>query len=349
MRETKKGNPSFVESLAGDTKKGFCDATALPERLSRYSVAHHRALDMADYIKANVESKAFRHLPTELKTCGSYLVFRDYYTVGEIRLQAMSSCKKHLLCPLCAIRRGAKAMQTYLERLEIIQKETPGLKAYHLIFTVKNGEDLHERFKHIQRSLQKYHEKRKHGFNPRNISVEANKAHGAVWSYEFKIGKGSGLWHPHVHAIWLCHEEPDQKQIRNEWYAITGDSFNVRVVPFHNQSDVVGGFLEVFKYAVKFGDLPLDQNWHGYEVLSGKRLIGSFGSFRGVIIPERLEDDPLEDQPFVELFYRFIRGAGYSFSGSARYDQKGDSRNLGHTSLSGGYEQRECPEGAKRP
>lgn len=231
-------------------------------------------------------------------------------------------------------------MQTYLERLEIIQKETPGLKAYHLIFTVKNGEDLYERFRHIQKSLQAYHKQRVKSFEaPNRLQVEATKAQGAVWSYEFKKGTGSGLWHPHVHAIWLCSETPDEKQIRKEWHAITGDSHNVKVVPFHNQDDVVGGFLEVFKYAVKFADLPLDQNWHGYEVLNGKRLIGSFGSFRGVIVPERLEDDLLEDLPYVELFYRFIRGAGYSYEGSAFNDANGDKRSVGHLSLEGGYEQ----------
>lgn len=319
MNEREKKNPSFVEALGGDTKKGCCDAAALPDRLSRYSVAHHRALDMADYIKANVENKQFRHIPQKLKDCGSYLVFRDYFTIGEIRLQAMCSCKLHLICPLCAIRRGAKAMKAYLDRLEVIQSEYPGLKAYLVTFTVVNGEDLLERFSHIQRSIQKYHEQRKHAAHGQRPLIEANKALGAVWSYEFKRGKNSGLWHPHLHAIWLCYESPDEDQIRKEWFDITGDSHIVNVTAFQDQKNVAGGFLEVFKYAVKFSDLPLDQNWQGYEVLKGKRLISSFGVFRGVIIPDILEDDQLEDLPYFEMFYRFIRGAGYSYAGATKY------------------------------
>lgn len=48
----------------------------------------------------------------------------------------------------------------------------------------------------------------------------------------------------------------------------------------------VNSFLEVFKYALKFTDLPLDDNWQGFKTLSHKRLIFSFGLFRGVDVPE---------------------------------------------------------------
>lgn len=316
MKRPKKENPDFVDSLARDTKQGSCDAAALPDRLSRYSEAHHRALNMADYIKTHVQSNNKSHLTALLKSCGSYLVFRDYYTVGQIRLHSMTSCKKHLLCPLCAIRRGAKAVKAYLDRLQVILQDHPGLKAYHVIFTVANGEDLYERFMHVQNSIKAYHEQRRNALKHLRLPVEANKAYGAVWSYEFKIGSGSGLWHPHVHAIWLCHEEPDANALAQEWQNVTQDSHVVHVQPFFDQKDVVAGFLEVFKYAVKFSDMPLDQNWHGYEVLTGKRLVSSFGVFRGVQVPESMEDEQLDDLPYVELFYRFIRGAGYSLSGS---------------------------------
>ena len=75
--------------------------------------------------------------------------------------------------------------------------------------------------------------------------------------------------------------------------------------------------MEVFKYAVKFSDLPLDDNWQGYQTLAGKRLIASFGVFRGVDVPEELTDEGLDDLPYVELMYRFVYGVGYSFVGTA--------------------------------
>lgn len=323
---------SFVASLAGDTKEGFDDAAALPERLNRYAQAHHRALMMASYIKAvhldkskllpvevndtrvklSLREKQNLNLASEIENCGTRLTFRDYFQIGKVRLHAMHSCKKHMLCPLCAIRRGAKSVKAYLDKLEIIKAEFPQLKAFLVTFTVKNGEDLNERFSHIHRAVKAYHQQRNFAYQGKRSPVEACKASGAVWSYEFKRGKGSGLWHPHVHAIWLCEEMPDQAKIREEWKAITRDSHIVDVRPFHNQDDVVGGFLEVFKYALKFSDMPLDQNWEGYETLQGRRLIGSFGAFRGVQVPEIMTDDNFEDEPYVELFYQYAGGAGYT-------------------------------------
>lgn len=324
--------PPFVASLAGDTKEGFDDAAALPERLNRYAQAHHRALMMASYIKgAHLDKSKLRpvktdeirvklstlekqnlHIASELENCGTHLTFRDYFQIGKVRLHAMHSCKKHMLCPLCAIRRGAKSVKAYLDKLEIIKAESPQLKAFLVTFTVKNGEDLLERFNHIHRSVKAYHQQRNHAYQGLRGSVEACKASGAVWSYEFKRGSGSGLWHPHVHAIWLCEDTPNQDAIREEWKAITRDSHIVDVRPFHDQDDVVGGFLEVFKYALKFSDMPLDQNWEGFKTLQGRRLIGSFGAFRGVQVPELMTDDNLEDEPYVELLYQYAGGSGYT-------------------------------------
>jgi len=302
--------PLDSDALAGESHKGADDAAALPVRLNRFSKAHHRALDMADYAADNGYVKESRLL----NKCGDYLLFRDYYEVEKVRLHAADFCKKHLLCPLCAIRRGAKLVQSYLQRLEIVQGENPGLKAYLVTVTVKNGPDLAERFKHLKGSMRRLVQARRDHLKApqKNRHVEAAKAVGVVGSYEFKRGSRSGEWHPHVHMVWLCHEAPDQSKLSEEWLHLTGDSYIVDVRPFHNQDDLVGGFLEVFKYAVKFSDLPLEDNLHGYEVLRGRNLVFSLGSFRGVEIPEELSDAPLDDEPFLELMFRFSRGVGYS-------------------------------------
>ncbi len=312
---SEKENPQYADLLVGDAKLGADDAAVLPGRLDRYSKAHRRALAMSDYATktaANSVSKLHqdevRKLAQRLQSCGEYLLFRDYYTVGKVRLHAARFCKKHLLCPLCAIRRGAKMVKAYLDRLEVIKAERSNLKAYLVTLTVKNGPDLLERFNHLYRSVARLHKTR----TGQRQHSEACKASGAVWSYEFKRGSNSGEWHPHVHAVWLCDEAPDARQLSKEWNAITGDSFIVDVTPFHDQEDVVSGFLEVFKYAVKFSDLPMADNWHGYQVLSGKRLIASFGAFRGVEIPENLTDEPLDELPYIEHLYRYFTDAGYS-------------------------------------
>ena len=309
----RKINPQSDGLLADESELGAGGAASgiehLSGRLDRYGSAHHRALLMADYAADAGEVK----LPHKLRRCGSYLLFRHYLTVDQVRLKAADFCKKHLLCPLCAIRRGAKLVKAYLDRLEVIRLDHPTVKAYLVTLTVKDGADLGERFQHLRRGVQKMQQQRRsHLSNPtKNFHVEAAKAIGGVGSYEFKRGRNSGLWDPHVHMVWLCYESPDPAKLSAEWRAITGDSYVVDVRPFQDQQDVTCGFLEVFKYAVKFSDLPLADNWQGFVELSGKRLVFSFGQFFGVDVPDELTDELLPELPYVDLLYRYMQG-GYS-------------------------------------
>ena len=251
------------------------------------------------------------------------MCIRDsYYTVGKVRLHAAQFCKKHLLCPLCAIRRGAKQVKAYLDRLQVIQSENKGLRASLLTLTVKDGEDLGERFRHLTNSFRRLQGARRSYLAGKGPHVELAKVLGAVGSYEFKRGKNSGLWHPHVHMVVLHRDDFDLVKFAREWKATTGDSHILDVTPFHDQEDPVTGFLEVFKYALKFSDMPLADNWQGYETLSGKRLVFSFGLFWGVQVPEDLTDEQLDDLPFIEELYRFVFGAGYSLERAIMHPQK---------------------------
>lgn len=301
-----KKNPPIDDSLAAESNQGADDASVLPARLDRYAKAHQRAVEMSDYATGLGHVKLAR----TLGQCGEYLMFRDYYTVGKVRLHAAQFCKKHLLCPLCAIRRGAKMVKAYLDRLEVLKAANPRLKAYFVTLTTKDGEHLLERQDHLMRSVSALHKTR----TGKGQYSEACKASAGVWSYEVKRGSGSGLWHAHVHGIWLCDDDlaPNAFKLSEQWKDITVDSFIVDVRPFHDQDDVIGGFLEVFKYAMKFSDMSLDDNFEAFNVLKGRRLIGSFGDFRGIEIPENLTEEPLDELPYIEHLYRFLSGVGYA-------------------------------------
>lgn len=300
-------NPHIDESLAAESSMGADDALALPQRLERYSIAHRRALHMSDYalLKKN------RKLADKLQSCGHWLLFRDYFTIGKVKLHQAMFCDKHLLCPLCAIRRGARYLRAYLDRLKVVQAEQPTLKAYLVTVTVKDGADLKERFYHLRHAMKRMTQARRDYLKAPNTRphVEFAKAVGGVHSIEIKRGKNSGLWHPHAHMVWLCHEKPDQAKLSQEWLEWTGDSFIVDVTEFHDQKDIVTGFLEVFKYALKFSELPLEDNWQAFEDLSKKRLVDSFGCLRGVEVPETL-DEVHDDLPFIEMLYEYS-SAGY--------------------------------------
>ena len=275
----------------------------LPGRVDRYGKAKKTALDVANYMQGTPQHKAMGDL---VAGCGDYLVFRHYFTVNRVKLHGASLCRKHLLCPLCAIGRGAKALKAYLDRWEAIQAAKPHLRPFLVTLTVKDGDDLAERFNHLHKSQRELWKRKQRGRGSPLDGVE-----GAVWSYEIKRGSGSGLWHPHLHMIALAEHQPDAHELAREWLNITGDSFIVDVRPI-SQYDPASGFIEVFKYAVKFSDQPPQDTVHAWVTLAGKRLLASSGCFRGVEVPEDLMDDSegLQDLPFVTLFYRYLRGAG---------------------------------------
>ena len=215
--------------------------------------------------------------------------------------------QKHLLCPLCAIRRGAKALAAYLARWEAIKLQNPRLQPYLVTLTVKDGDDLAERFKHLHDSQRELWKRKQRGRGSVLDDVE-----GAVWSYEVKRGSGSGAWHPHLHMIALCEAQPDAQQLATEWHAITGDSFIVDVRPI-SQDDPrfrLHRGLQVRRQVQRSGGRRHRSRLGNAQ---GKRLLASSGCFRGVVVPDELTDDSsdLAGLPYMDMLYRFTR-AGYT-------------------------------------
>jgi len=308
-----KRKPSLTTSLATDVSKGSDSFSKLPEKMVRYSRARSRALSILPHVDAEQQktgSPFLQKVHDDLLTCGNYLHFRNYHTVDQIRLRDARFCKKHLFCPLCAIRRGSKQLSSYLTRYKVITAEKPALKPYMITLTVKNGSDLLERYSHLVNSLKKVTRGRSRALSGSRNVTEFSKVQGAVGTYEFTNKKNG--WHPHVHIIALCEEMPNQKTLSSEWLKITGDSFIVDVRPIGNPEEPIKGFAEVFKYALKFSDLTLDQQVFAAMALQGKRLLFSLGLFRGVVVPESLLDEPLDDLPYIDIFYRYLDGTGYT-------------------------------------
>ena len=304
MDNSSEREPHLVDCLATETRQGFSE-NDFNDRMSRYGKAKAIGVRNHRYITTELkQSNKVRKVALNLRECANYLVFHHYFRKNEYKLAYASLCKQSLLCPLCAIRRGAKHVMKYLTVYEKLISDNARLVPYMVTLTVKDGSDLLERFNHLHSGVRAYNKQR----HLKHYSSENKKASSAVWSYEVKRGKGSGLWHPHVHAIWLCEEKPDQDKLSKEWLKMTGDSFIVDVRPI-DLHDPITGFLEVFKYAVKFNDQPPKDTWHCYEKLSGRRLIGSFGGFRGVKLPEDLTDELDEDEaPYVEMIMNYFKG-----------------------------------------
>lgn len=340
MENGQEKSPVSVSTLAGDdTLDRACNSEVLdfPHRIERYGRARKRAVAMWFYLSTyqlpipvknteldlellpdKSEEQLHKKALIRLKDCGNWLHFRNYYTVDNIRLVNASFCKMHLLCPLCAIRRGAKYLAAYVKKYEQIKKDNPKIRPYLITFTIKNQDDLALAFAHIKKALKTLVDRRR-GFlcgKKRNATyTELIKILGSVYTFEV-TNQGNG-WHPHIHMIALCEEAPSQVQLRKEWLAVTGDSYIVDIAPFRIPETSSEGlcaaeveaFMEVFKYAVKFSDLSLANNWDAFKVLRGQRLMGSMGLFRSVKVSEELTDEiPEEELPYIDLLYSFVRG-----------------------------------------
>ena len=315
MTERKK---PLDEIVLADSSKGFNQSDKLSERVNRYSIAKLRSsqncsfvLALSKTVDSSYKQRLYSDLSAKLSGCGNYLVFNNYYTKGITRLSKASFCKNHLMCPLCAIRRGSKSLQGYVAKYDKIMEENPSLSLSMITYTVKNGNDLSERFSHIKTSIRKLFSRRRDHLNKNRKYVEFSKVEGAVGTYEV-TNTGNG-WHPHAHIMVLHYGTFDYQKLKDEWKSITGDSHVVNVTGSKHPGEPSKDFIEVFKYAVKFSGLSLENNLHAWEVMKGSRLLFSMGLFFGVKIPNNLTDDVLQDLPYVELFYKFF-SSGYFLS-----------------------------------
>jgi len=306
-----KDTPPLAESLQAETSERATEHDQFPDRLQRYGKAKFLSSAMSQYIREFHPDH--QKLAATIEDCGSYLCFHDYYTVGQIKLAKACLCRKHLLCPLCAIRRGSKYVGEKKDQVTKILKDNPAYDLHMMTLTVKDGKSLIDRFNHLTTAIKRFM-KRRH----KNRGSEAEKILGAVWSVEVKRGKNSNLWHPHAHFVIVTEKSNsvDQGKLSREWLELTGDSFIVDVRPINKDSEdsMVKGFCEVFKYAVKFSDQSPDDTWHCFETLRNRRLLGSCGLLYGVKEPEILTDTPLDELPFIEYFYRYVPNKGYKYT-----------------------------------
>jgi hypothetical protein len=205
------------------------------EQLDRYAFLKRQQSLFTDYIIAHHPEE--RKLIEKLQSCGSHLIYNCFYD-GDIsnivahKLAGGFTCQRHLFCVCCAMRRAAIYAKTFEAYVRCLLQEHPFLVPVLITYTVKNGLDLLERFKHLRRSQQLLLFYRRQLLSnkstARGIDTVLRHVHGGAGSYEFKIGSGSGLWHPHIHEIALLDS---REFLFTEELFPVGDRFQVIFVP----------------------------------------------------------------------------------------------------------------------
>jgi hypothetical protein len=322
-REVTTGYDEKSALVEEESKRGI---EQLPARLQRYAAARSRTLEQVAYLREFLpdpftskrgEGAELRHLANELEECGRYLGFKHFFTINELRLHVAHFCQKDKLCGLCQIRRASKILRLYAEKFSQLLFADPSLIGCMVTPTVRDGPDLGERLRHLLTSHSKCINARKHvqhGYG----STQWARAVAGVSRVEIKRGSGSGQWHPHIHSAWLCHQLPDEDELRREWERVTGDSHQVKVSPLKfselglppTPENVAADLVECLKYSVKLSEMNVEDAFFVHDNTRGVKLLRPFGLLHGLKVPKDLLDDPLSesDLPYVEIFFRYAGG-----------------------------------------
>ena len=238
--------------MTGDDNKGFASANADEhnDRITRFATLKHRAKNQENYLftlaqfKDNYEKdvkneesiKALKSAQ-KLNECGNYLLFKNFYTIGEVKLSKLRTCGQHLLCPFCAAIRASRAIQKYVERINQVLQENRKLKPVLITLTVKNGSDLAERSEHLMKSFRTLLERRRDYLKKGWGYNEFCKVQVLCTLTRIHTMKKTGEWHPHIHMFALVDQWIDQQEFSEYWHSLTGDSMVVDVRRARKEKD----------------------------------------------------------------------------------------------------------------
>lgn len=264
-------------------------------------------------------------LAERVEGCGHYLRFRHFYLVERWKLLEASFCKVHQVCHLCAFNRAARYGSNLSKMAKAALDADPRLKAVALTLSIPNNPDCYTGFARLSYALRKLMESRRKGRSGsgRHKSALASCEAGFL-ALECTRNHVTGEWHWHCHALLLLHEWIDQDQLHAEWTRCAGVAVAIPYLQAVKSDGLVAAVCEVVKYSVKFsamipegkkpkrGELRPSDVLTIYRAGKGGRLIRTFGLFRGDQL-DLPEDDcvDLDGQPFRDLLYRAVGGAGY--------------------------------------
>lgn len=296
----KKGAPdSSPESAPLNTSEPTEKSVA--DRIVRYEFLKSQQTEIIEHLLDVGEIK----LAEKMLECGTFLRFHEYMRLGKTALVGANFCKQHIYCPLCAGRRASSAVTTYSQRLQYLFDEHQPLYAHLITHTVKNGDNLAERFMHLSRSLSKLFNRRQSPLRyPRSTFVASI---AGITAIEIKLGKNSDSWHPHAHTLVLSRRQTfDWHHCKMEWLEITGDSRVVNFTACDPSISLAIHAREVLKYCAKFGDLSPAQRHEVGTTLRRRPLYRPWGELRGLTLPESLCDSSLAGEPYIETLWRWL-------------------------------------------
>jgi len=265
-----------------------------------------------EIIKAAPSDDISKKIVGQISTCGASLALRRYFDDGQISSRSFRTCQKRLVCPLCAKRLARKNAFELCEKLKAFSDDS-----FQLVTITQSG---HENLNLATDSMRETHRSFMKAYrNSKNRGTDETfftHYSGGYMSLEVKKGKGSKLWHPHIHYLMHGRGELTSTYASKALHPLSielsqrnplnGYICDVRDVKRDSDGSLMSALFEVCKYVHDFKSSPNDV-WAILQKLRGFRSRGAFGDMRGIKLSKDCNDLMDEDdvRDFVEYVLRF--------------------------------------------
>ena len=201
-----------------------------------------------------------------LNDCRTGAWFARNKLTGKVRIRS-SSC--HLRwCPMCSSTRRWFLTQEVSAWLKSVAK--PKFLTLTLAHT---SAPLTDQIHHLYQCFRKY----------RKLKLLRTNIRGGVWFFQIKKSDNDDLWHPHLHCV-VDSEYINKYDLSLAWGAITITS---NIIDFRTIWDTENAAGEVARYASRpamLDNLSECDRLELLDALHGRRLVGSWGSARSIIL-----------------------------------------------------------------
>ncbi len=232
----------------------------------------------------------------KIKECCNVVAFRRYLETGDVQLVSSNFCKYDRICIACATKRAMRMIKKFSQGIE--EHGLYDKKRYYIVLTISHKQwdslaGLMDRLMLYKNKLARaYRNSKRTGQKTKSFFSHFD---GMVLSIEISH-KGKNGRHPHINIL-ACSDVSisieegkyarwaTNQQLLDERKSITNDTsyiHNIRYIEVKKDHFARSGIGEVFKYAIKFSDLNVEQLAEVMSVQNQNqyRFFATYGIFR---------------------------------------------------------------------
>ncbi len=243
-----------------------------------------------------------------MNECCNAISYRRRLETGDYQLVWANFCKYDKACIACATKRAMRMIKKFATW--VYENKLTWKNWYYIVLTISHKS--HESFETVMWRLMKFKEKLGKAYRNSKRENQSSKSffHKFDWMVmSIEVTYWKNWWHPHINILACTDDEIDidrnlydwnkkkkyknweqvptltNESLKNERKKITKWSFihNIRKINVLNKHFSRSGIGEVFKYALKFSSMNVEQLSEIIiaQVKHQYRYFSTYGIFRG--------------------------------------------------------------------